>query len=151
MITETTTAKYAPPLLAMLAVVDWQLAGGIAFGFAAGWAARAAVKVNKRESSAIIWRDLMVSVMISGGCLLLVLLAVEWFDLSELGAAVLSFILAMGGVKLLELIHREAVEFLRRKFTDVDAVMGERRQEAQKHIAAAKLAKKDESDDDVER
>lgn len=147
MITASAAAKWTPPLVAALAVVDWQLAGGIAFGFAAGWAARAAVKVNKRESSAIIWRDLMVSVLISGGCVLLVLLAVEWFRLGKLGAAVLSFIFAMGGVKLLELVHRELVELLRRKLTDVDAVMGERRQEAQKTIAAAKLAKKDEIDD----
>lgn len=151
MISASASAKYVPPFVTALAMVDWQLAGGIGFGFAAGWAARAAVKVNKRESSAIIWRDFLVSVMISGGCVLVVLLAVEWFRLTELGAAVLSFILAMGGVKLLEVIHREAVEFLRRKFTDVDALMGERRQEAQKHIAAHKLARKDESDDDIER
>ena len=39
-----------------------------------------------------------------------------------------------------------ATEWLRRKFTDVDAVMGERRQEAQKHIAAHKLAKKDDGE-----
>lgn len=146
MISASAAGKYSPPVVAALALVDWQLAGGIGFGFAAGWAARAAVKVNKRESSSLIWRDFVVSVMISGGCLLLVLLAVEWFDLSELGAAVLSFILAMGGVKLLEVIHREAVEFLRRKFTDVDAVMGERRQDAQKHIAAHKLARKDDDE-----
>ena len=106
------------------------------------------MQVSKRESSALIWRDLLVSLLISGGCLLLVLLAVDWFGLDELGAAVLSFVFAMGGVKLLEVIHREAVEFLRRKFTDVDAVMGERRQDAQKHIAAQKLARKDDDDDD---
>jgi len=147
-ITASATAKYAPPFVAALAAVDWRLAGGIAFGFAAGWAARAAVQVSKRESSALIWRDLLVSLLISGGCLLLVLLAVDWFGLDELGAAVLSFVFAMGGVKLLEVIHREAVEFLRRKFTDVDAVMGERRQDDQKHIAAQKLARKDDDDDD---
>lgn len=146
MITASVAAKYSPPVVAALAVFDWKLAGGIGFGFAAGWAARAAVKVSARERGSAIWRDFMVSVMISGGCLLLVLLAVDWFRLTELGAAVLSFILAMGGVKLLEMVHREAVEFLRRKFTDVDAVMGERRQDAAKQIAAHKLAKKEEEE-----
>ena len=78
---------------------------------------------------------------------LLVLFAVQIFNLTPLGAAVVAFLMAMGGVKLLSTIHREAVELLRRKFTDVDAVMGERRQEAAKHIAAIKLAKKDGDDD----
>lgn len=153
MIGASTVAKYTPPVVFSLAMIDWKLAGAIAFGFASGWAARAAVQVNARESSAMIMRDFMVSVLISGGSLLLVLFAVETFDLDPLGAAVLSFVMAMGGVKLLSAVHRELTEFLRRKFTDVDQVMGERRQEAAKHIAAIKLAEKDKKepdDDDAE-
>ena len=141
MIGASTVAKYTPPVVFSLAMIDWKLAGAIAFGFASGWAARAAVQVNARESSAMIMRDFMVSVLISGGSLLLVLFAVETFDLDPLGAAVLSFVMAMGGVNL------------RRKFTDVDQVMADRRQEAAKHIAAIKLAEKDKKepdDDDAE-
>ena len=147
MISGGVAAKYVPPVIAALAMIDIPLAAAIAFGFGAGWAARAAVQVNARESSAAIWRDLVVSMLISGGSLLLVLFAVQIFNLTPLGAAVVAFLMAMGGVKLLSTIHREAVELLRRKFTDVDAVMGERRQEAAKHIAAIKLAKKDGDDD----
>jgi hypothetical protein len=146
-ITASAVAKYTPPIVATAAVIDLQLAGGIAFGFASGWAARAAVQVSARESSAAILRDFLVSVLISGGSLLLVLFSVEAFDLTPLGAAVLSFILAMGGVKLIEKIHHEATDWLRRKLTDVDAVQAEKRQEAQKMIAAIRQAKKDESDD----
>ena len=148
MISAGVVAKYTPPLVVAAAMVDWKLAGGIAFGFASGWAARAAVQVTAKASSAVIWRDFLVSVLISGGSLLLVLFAVDLFQLSPLGAAVAAFIMAMGGVKLLSTIHREVVELLRRKFTDVDAIMGEKRQEAQKLLAAQKLANKDKADDD---
>ena len=147
MIAKATAAKYLPPLLATLAMIDWTLAAGIAFGFAAGWAARAAVHVSKRESSATIWRDLLVSVLISGGCVLIVLLAVRFANLDALGAAGLAFVLGMGGVKLLSSIHREATEWLRRKFTPVDEIMGQRRQEAAKSIAAARLAQKKDDDE----
>lgn len=142
MIGKATAAKYVPPFVAALAAIDWTLAGAIGFGFAAGWGARAAVKVSQRESSATIWRDLLVSVLISGGCLIVVLLGVQYANLDPLGAAGLSFIMAMGGVKLLSSIHREATEWLRRKFTPVEEIMGERRQEAAKQIAAARLAQK---------
>lgn len=147
MISGGVAAKYVPPVIAALAMIDIPLAGAIAFGFAAGWAARAAVQVNARESGAAIWRDLMVSFLISGGSLLIVLFAVQMLGLTPLGAAVVAFLMAMGGVKLLSTIHREAVEWMRGKFTDVDAVMGERRQEAAKHIAAIKLASKDKNDE----
>lgn len=147
MISAPILAKYGPPPIVALALIDWRLAGAIAFGFGAGWAARAGVQVNARASSATIWRDLMVSVMVSGGSLLLVLFAVEIFELKPLGAAVLSFMMAMGGVKLLSTIHREAVDYLRRKFIDTDQIMGERRQEAAKHVAAIKLAEKDKAGD----
>lgn len=147
MISAPLAAKYGPPPIAALALIDWRLAGAIAFGFAAGWATRAAVQMNARESSATIWRDLMVSIMVSGGSLLLVLFAVDIFELKPLGAAVASFFMAMGGVKLLSTIHREAVEYLRRKFTDTDQIMGERRQEAAKQVAAIKLAEKDKPGD----
>ena len=146
MIAKATAAKYLPPVLAPLALIDWALAAGIAFGFAAGWAARAAVKVSNRESSATIRRDLLVSVLISGGCVLIVLLAVRYANLDPLGAAGLAFILGMGGVKLLSSIHTEAVDWLRRKFTPVDEIMGERRQEAAKRIAAARIAQKEDED-----
>ena len=147
MVTQSVAAKYLPPVVAALAMIDLELAGAIAFGFGAGWAARAAVQVSARESSAAIWRDFLVSVLISGGSLLLVLFAVEILNLTPLGAAVTAFLMAMGGVKLLSTIHKEATDFLRRKLTDVDQVMGDRRQEAAKHIAAIKMAKKDENDD----
>lgn len=146
MIASTAVAKYTPPFLVSIAAVDWVLAGAIGFGFAAGWAARAAVQVSKRESTALIWRDLLVSFLISGGCLLIVLLGVQYANLDALGAAVLSFIMAMGGVKLLSAVHSEATEWLRRKFTPVDQIMGERRQEAQKQIAATKIATKKDQD-----
>ena len=144
MITASVAAKYTPPVVFSLAMIDLKLAGAIAFGFASGWAARAAVQVSARESSAAIWRDFLVSVLISGGSLLIVMFAVELLDLSPLGAAVAAFLMAMGGVRLLSAVHREATDFLRRKLTDTDQLMGDRRQEAQKHISAIKLARKDE-------
>ena len=144
MIHATTAAKYTPPLVAAFSMIDINMAAGIAFGFASGWAARAGVQVTAREKSEVIWRDFFVSVLISGGCLIIVLASVQWLGLGQMGAAVLSFVLAMGGVKLLEKVHREFVEWVRRKFTDTDKIMGDRNQEAQKLLSALKLAMKNE-------
>lgn len=135
-------------MLASFATFDWKLAGSIAFGFAAGWAARAAISVNRNENGEHIWRDFLVNVLISGGMILIVLQVVRLFELDPLGAAGVAFFLAMGGVKLLSTMHDETVDWLKRKLTPTEIIMGERRQDAQKKISAARLAQKDEEEKD---
>lgn len=127
MISGGVVAKYSPPALLSLAVIDWKLSGAIAFGFAAGWVARAASQ-SAKETRAFILRDFFVSLGISGGALLGVLWMVRLFALDPLGAATAAFLIAWGGVKLLGSIANAASEaglsWLRIKLTAKEADNG---------------------------
>tara|TARA_R100001086_G_scaffold180400_2_gene100164 strand:- start:574 stop:981 length:408 start_codon:yes stop_codon:yes gene_type:complete len=100
MIASTPSAiKYAPAALApAFMVLDWHLIAAMAFGFVSGWLARAARKKYKRSSWAEICDDLLLSVLIAGGSVIIVLSIVRILGLDPLGAALSAFLLAWMGI-----------------------------------------------------
>lgn len=117
--------KYAPAVVAPVAIYDWHMAAGIALGFISGWMARTAAKINNREAMSEIQRDLMVSVLIAGGSLIVVLYIVRLLGLDELGAAGVAFLLSWGGIKLLDTIGEDVKAWFRRRFLPPDGKDGE--------------------------
>lgn len=105
-------AKYTPPVIvgaSFVQSIDWLMVGAIAMAFISGWAARAAVSVNARRSREHMLRDFAVSLLSSGGALLIVVGAVRQFGLDWHAAAVLAFTLSMGGLSALNLVSRSVM------------------------------------------
>lgn len=130
-----TAAKYGPAAIAApLGALD-PVFGGIAFGMVTGWLAIAGVMYEQRKPLNEIWRALCVSLLIGGGGALFAAYAVQRLHLDPLGAAMIAFGIAFGGVKTIKLIGRGAmavVEWVVSSAIDDAARMGRKRQEAQK-------------------
>jgi hypothetical protein len=84
-----------------MASLDWRMVASMALGFAAGMAIKAGTQYQNRETIEVIRRNLVVSALISGGCLIVTLSAVRAFNLDSLGAAGVALVLGWGGVQLL--------------------------------------------------
>ena len=81
----------------------------IALSFLAGWATRAAVSISENRSLAYMRRDLAISILSGSGALILVLGIVREYQLDWHAAAVLTFAVAAGGLPVLTMLRRTAV------------------------------------------
>ncbi|MBH0112699.1 hypothetical protein I5E68_07010 [Novosphingobium sp. YJ-S2-02] len=127
-------AKYVPALVtAPLGAVDPTYAG-IAFGMVTGWLAIVGVMYEQRRALHEIRRAFIVSVLIGGGGALFAMGAVRWLDLSPLGAAIASFVIAFGGVKTMKSLTN-MIWKLFDAWVDDAAKMGRKRAEAARMLA----------------
>lgn len=96
-----------------VAVFDYHMAIGVAMGFVAGWAARAARAIEKRQPREDILRDLTVSLLIFGGSVITVLYVVDKLHLEPLEAALLSFAVSWAGIAGLSMVADSVLGWVR--------------------------------------
>lgn len=129
-----TGAKYGPALLAApLGAID-PMYGAIVFGMVTGWLALAGVLFDADTPPRRIGKAMIVSVLIGGGGALFAAFAVERLHLSTLGAAIVAFGIAFGGVKSIKLLAGGALniaQWVFRNIADDAEKAGRARQEAQ--------------------
>ncbi len=133
------SAKYAPALLtAPLGAVD-PLYAGIAFGLVTGWLAIIGVMVEQQRPFRDIRRAFVVSLLIGGGGALFAAFAVRKLHLDPLGAAIIAFGIAFGGVRTIKTLAgllMQAFEWVVGSLIDDAAKMGRKRQDAARLLAA---------------
>ena len=105
------TSSLIPSGVAGVAVAQNHIEIGIAIAlsFLAGWATRAAVSISENRSLAYMRRDLAISILSGSGALILVLGIVREYQLDWHAAAVLTFAVAAGGLPVLTMLRRTAV------------------------------------------
>ena len=137
-------AKLGAFLVPTVAVMDWRWSAALAFGLISGWFCRAAIPYMNRRPFSEIRRDFIVSVMISGGSLLATLWLARMMEADTLSVGVIAWAVSFGGIKSLSLVYDYIWLPIRNTIgKSPEEIMGERRQEAQRRIAATKIALKD--------
>ena len=131
-------AKYAPALLmAPIGALD-PIYGSIAFGMVTGWLAIAGVMHEQGKPFREIRRAMVTSLLIGGAGALFAMLAVRKMHLDPLGAAIVSFSIAFGGVKAIKSFSSAgltAVRWVISNLADDAEKIGRKRAEAQRLLS----------------
>ena len=137
-------ANAASTGMVALAAIDWHYAAAVAFGLVSGWFCRAATPYINERPLPEIKRVFITSVMISGGSLLGTLWLARMLGADTLTAGLLAWVISFGGLDALRLVYNYVLIPIRQTIgKSPDEIMAERNQEAQKYLAAAKLAHKE--------
>lgn len=99
---ETKTALIALPTLTAISPA-WGIAMGL--GMLGGWLARAALHVEAEKEWKEIRKDMLVSLMVSGGSVLATLFFAKLAEADELGVAAIGFAMAASGTKVVSILR----------------------------------------------
>lgn len=133
--------KVGALIVPALTAYDWQWGLALCFGIVSGWFCRAAIPYMDRKPWTEIRREIVVSVMISGGTVVSTLYIARHLEADALGVGALAWAISFGGLKSLSLAYEYVLRPIKHAIgKSPDELMAERNQEAQKLKAAAMQA-----------
>ena len=149
--TSPTKSAFAAAALPAMVAIDWYYAVAVAFGLVTGVFCRAAVPFAQRKPWADIRHSLILSLMIFGGSLLATLWVANMMNASALGAAVVGWAVAFGGLDSLTLMQKFVLRPIRQALSEPeDDGMAEHRQQLAREEAARRLSAKQETSEQIE-
>lgn len=99
------TVMAMPTLAAAHAASSLEGAIAMSCGLLGGWAARVVVRVKDHKPWSEIWRDMLVSVLISAGSIIATLVFARLLDADTLGIAAIGFSVTFAGVDAIKLLQ----------------------------------------------
>lgn len=97
--TKLTTSALIPLAIPTLALWDTSYALAMGLGMAGGYSARIGISVEAKVGWPEIGRDLIVSILISGGSIITVLVLSALSSANQLGVAAISFAVTLAGTR----------------------------------------------------